>query len=291
MADMEVVGFDSFGEELAGKLGCRFMPIERRIFPDGELCPRIIGKPDGRVILAGRMKLPVDPNAYFVEMMLSASKLKSLGCEVWMVMPYLVYSRQDKCFREGEPLSVKSVIDMFAKAGVSSIFTVSSHADREKSVLSFSNIPAHNIDGYSLLGERISRFGLKNPMVIGADMSVDFAARKVSESMGCRSQSLEKKRDASNGSIMTSGSIDAKGKDIVIVDDIISSGGTMANAAMIAREGGAASITIAAVHVTKQDGIDRLRPLCDRMIATDTIETAISEVHVSEKIAETIRRF
>lgn len=284
-----VVGHEGFADELAKELGCGFMPMERRIFPDGEVCPRIVGKPEGMAILAGRMKLPIDPNSYLAEMLLAANSLRNMGCEVWLVMPYFIYSRQDRSFREGEPLSAKDVLELFIRSGVSRFFTVSSHADRDKPMLSFSAVPAHNIDGYSLLGERIRQFKLANPLVIGADMGVDFAARKVAESLGCSSCSFSKDRSIEDGSVKTTGIIDVKGKDVVVVDDIISSGGTMVNAAKMARDAGASSVTVAAVHLTRQEAIDRLRPITDNLIATDTIETPVSRVSVAKRIADEIK--
>jgi ribose-phosphate pyrophosphokinase len=148
----------------------------------------------------------------------------------------------------------------------------------------------HNIDGYNLLGDKIKSMNLGNPMVVGADMSVDFAAGKVADSLGCHSECLMKKRDLSDGSIATNGSVNVSGKNVVIVDDIISSGGTMANAAKSARASGAASITIAAVHLTKKSAITKLRPLSDSFFTTDTIENPLAQVSVVPKIAETIKK-
>jgi len=289
-SELTVVGYEGFADDLARLLGCRFVPLERRVFPDGEVCPRISGSLSGRVILANRMKLPIDPNEYFVETVLAVNSLKTMGCDVWVVMPYFIYSRQDKSFREGEPLSAKSVMDLLMRSGVSRFFTVSSHADRDKPMLNFSSIPAHNIDGYSLLAEKIKQLSLKNPLVVSADMGVDFAAKKISVALGCGSASFSKQRDLDTGSVSTAGEIGMKGKDIVIVDDIISSGGTMANAVKLARDGSAASVTVAAVHLTKQEAIDRLKPAADNLFATNTIETPVSDVSVAETIADSVRR-
>ena len=289
--ELTVVGYEGLADDLARSLGCRFISMERRTFPDGEVCPRISGSPAGRVILANRMKLPIDPNGYFVETVLAANSLKTLGCDVWLVMPYFIYSRQDKTFRDGEPLSAKGIMELLMRSGVSRFFTVSSHADRDKPMLGFSSIPAHNIDGYSLLGERISQLKLSKPMVLGADMGADFAVSKVAASLDCHSDCLMKKRDVDTGSVSMTGDIDVKGKDVVIVDDIISSGGTMANAVKMVREAGASSVTVAAVHLTKQEAIDRLRPLADNFFVTNTIETPISEISVAKRIADEIKRF
>jgi ribose-phosphate pyrophosphokinase len=264
--------------------------MERRLFPDGETCPRFSEAPSGRVILASRMKLPIDPNSHFVETLLAVSSLKAAGCDVWLVMPYFIYSRQDRSFREGEPFSAQSVLDILQRSGVSRLFTVSSHADREKPMIGFSSMPAHNIDGFSLFGDRIRQLMLPKPMVIGADSSADFAASKVAAALGCYSDCLIKKRDLDDGSLTMTGNLNVKGRDVVIVDDIISSGATMENAIKLARESGASSVYVAAVHLTRSDAIDRLRPLVDGLFVTNTIETPVSEVSVTARIADNIKR-
>ncbi len=288
-SDISVAGYEGFADGLAQAMGCRFIPMERRTFPDGEVCPRLSGRPEGRVVLANRMKLPVDANGYLVETLLAASSLKGMGCDVWLAMPYFIYSRQDKSFREGEPLSARAVTDLLLRSGVSRFFTVSSHADRDKPMLSFSAMPAHNIDGYSLLGEELKQLNLASPLVIGADAGVEFAARRIADAIGCGHGCLSKERNLEDGGLKTTGSIEAEGKDVIIIDDIISSGGTMANAAKMARDAGAASVTAAAVHLTKAEAIEKLRPFADGIIATDTIETPVSQVSVIPLIAEKMR--
>ena len=120
-----VIGSDSFGQKLAQALGVKFIPLENRVFPEKEICPILKGKPDSRVILADRMKAPINPNTHFVSVLLTIKNLKSLGVEhIDLVMPYFIYSRQDKVFRDGEPFSAKHVLELLKESGADRFFTV-----------------------------------------------------------------------------------------------------------------------------------------------------------------------
>ena len=108
---MIVVGNDSFGEKLAKSLNADFVKFEQITFPDGEICPRILGDVSEDVILVNRAKLPLEPNKYFVETLLLLKTLREVAENIDVVMPYFVYARQDKPFREGEPFSAKFVLN------------------------------------------------------------------------------------------------------------------------------------------------------------------------------------
>ena len=287
---MDVIGSDMFSEKLAERLEARHIRLERRLFPDGEACPRLLGSPGSEVILAERMTLPIYPNRYLAEVLLTLRNLKAMKIgDITMVMPYFVYSRQDKSFRPGEPFSARHVLELLQDSGVSRFFTVSSHMERFKEQLT-APMPAHNIDGYSILGEHLKGMGLRNPIVMGPDMTVSMAAQRVASLLGAESISLEKRRDLHTGSLLVKElKHDFSGRDVVIVDDIISSGGTMLKAVMSAERCGCGRVVIAAVHAVQQKGLDLLKKHAWRIVATDTVETPVSGVSVIERLAQAIR--
>ncbi|RLI97228.1 MAG: hypothetical protein DRO99_03310 [Candidatus Aenigmatarchaeota archaeon] len=287
---MDVIGSDPFSKALAERLEARHVPIERRRFPDGEVCPRITGKLSDNVLIAERMSLPLDPNTYLAEILLTVKNLKYMKVgNISLVMPYFIYSRQDRTFRPGEPFSAKHVLDMLADAGVSRFFTVSSHMERFKGMLT-APMPAHNIDGYSIIGEHLRGLGLRNPVVMGPDMSVNMAVQKVASMLDCRSCCVSKHRDIDTGRLSSSGvDVELSGSDVVIVDDIISSGKTMLNAVRSAKSCGCGRIVLAAVHAVNGSGIESLRKHAWRIFSTDTVNSPISEVSVIERLAESIK--
>ncbi len=283
---MIVLGNDDFGERLAEKLDAKFIRIEQRVFPDGEVCPRIADDINGsHAVIALRMSLPPDTNRYLVETLLTIKNLKSMGVKkIDVVMPYFVYARQDKAFRKGEPFSSKYILELLKEAGASRFFTVSSHADRNKERISLSDLPAHNIDGFAAIGNYLKGTVI-NPMVIAPDKGAEEFAATVAEQAGCDYAVFEKHRDLDTGDVVMSSDARLDGKDVIIVDDIISSGGTMLNAIEVCRKNGAKSVMAAVVHVVSERAVKNISPHA-MLIATDTISSDVSRIPVTNLLAE-----
>lgn len=290
---MDVLGSDAFSMQLAAELNARHIRIENRCFPDGEICPRIMERPNtnGEVILAQRMALPMRPNIYLTEILLTLRNLKMMGItNVSLVMPYFIYSRQDRSHLPGEPVSACHVLDILNDAGgVSKFYTVSSHMERFKSELT-APMRAFNLDGYSILGTKLNEMELVNPLVMGPDMTVNMAAMRVADILGTQSFSIEKKRDFVTGEIdVREFSRNLNGRDIVIVDDIISTGKTMAQAIGVAKKCGCGRIVVASVHVVSHAGLELLNKHAWKIISTDTINNPVSHVSVVKRVADAIR--
>ncbi len=284
---MIVIGNDGFGEELAEKLGAMFSRMEQRVFPDGEICPRITNEiHDNHAIIALRMSLPLDPNRYLIENLLTIKNLKSLGVKkIEVVMPYFVYARQDKAFRKGEPFSAKYVLELLKEAGASRFFTVTSHADRNKERISLSD-SAYNIDGFVVIGNYLKKNGLKKPLIIAPDDGAEKFAETVAIHVGCEYTVFEKHRDLDTGEVEMKSSADMKGKEVIIVDDIISSGSTMLKAIDICKKSGAKSVMAAVVHVVSEKGIKNI----PNLVATDTISSVASKISVVGMVADRIKK-
>lgn len=283
---MLVVGADAFSRNLADALGTDFVPFERKTFPDGEACPRIHGFSDEHVILANRMHNPVDPNSHLIETLLLLKTLKTQAKQVDLVMPYLVYSRQDKAFRSGEPLSSQYMLELLHSAGASSLFTVSSHAERDKEMLT-APMSAFNINGFAAVAEYLEKMSLQNPTVVGADAKAAEAARFVAEKIGAEHIALTKYRDVNTGMLSFESSLHFDGGDVIIVDDMVAGGGTMIKAIDLCRQGGCGNIVAACVHpVLAGNALENISSRVARFIATDTIDSPASQASVVPLIAE-----
>lgn len=286
---MTVVGNDAFGEALARHLGVQFVQLERRIFPDGEVCPRITSTVSGHVVLAHRMSLPADPNAYLMETLLAVKTLKSLGATaIDVVMPYFVYGRQDKAFRSGEPLSAKYVLELLSDAGTSRLFTVSSHADREQERVSIARVPVYNIDGFVALANELKGISLDCPLIIGPDDGAASFVRTVSSVLGCESALFEKQRSAETGDIIMRGDVAVDGRNVVLVDDIVGSGGTMLKAIGLCSE--AARVWCAVVHLVSDKGLHAIRKQTTGFFTCNTISSPVATVGVERLVAERIKK-
>ena len=286
-----VVCNDEFGEKLAKRIGAKAIKFEKRIFPDGEVCPRLMSSVSAdEAIIVNRMTLPMDPNSYLLETLFLAKNIIGHGIKnVDVVMPYFVYGRQDKVFRPGEPSSAKFILDLFEKTGVRKFYTITSHAQRHKEMLDLSDIPSYNINGLVPVAEYLKKKKFKNPIFIGPDQGSEFFAKTVAGILGYKHDLFYKTRNRETGKITMSSNIDLTGREVILVDDIVSSGGTLINAINIAKKNGAKEVYVYVVHLVSDKGIKNIVPRVKEFLCTDTIDSKISKISVVDELAEKLK--
>jgi ribose-phosphate pyrophosphokinase len=287
---MIVVG-GSASAKLASRVArlarCERLRVETKRFPDGELYVRL-----GRRHISGCVAViqstgpPQDTN--LMELLLLLDAVRDLGASrVTAVVPYLAYSRQDKRFKPGEAVSLRTVAKLIASAGADELVTLDIH--EEHSLRDFS-IPVRHLTAMHLLGEHLARRKLRDPVVIGADQGSEGRARAVAEPLGAPHDYLVKRRVTPTRVLTEPKEIDVRGRDVVIADDIISTGGTILEAARILRRRGARRVLAVCTHGVFAGGaLGRLRRSGIRVVATDTIEGPASSVSVAPLIADAIR--
>lgn len=286
-----IVAGHNFAEKLAHLLNARFVDIEKRTFPDGEVCPRLLtDSVDKYAVLAERMAAAEYHNRHLIEVLFSVRNLRSMGAEkIDVVMPYFVYSRQDKAFRPGEPSSAKFVLEMLADAGATRFFTVSSHAERHSDRISFSPIPAYNINGFVAIAEYLKGMQFLNPIIIGPDEGAASFVETVAGSLKYEMGIFHKKRDPETGEVSMNTDIDVKGRDVIIIDDIVSSGSTMVNAINICKKSGARKIYCAVVHIISEKCVDMISSMVDKFVACNTIHSSVSVIPIEKMVADKIK--
>ncbi len=207
---------------------------------------------------------------------------------ITLVAPYLTYMRQDKIFLDGEALSAEIVLKEL-KNYADKIFLINSHNQqfRKKKKFKYLGIEIYNIDAFS---EIVKYFkNLKNPKLIAPDKGASDTAKECAKILKCESDYLVKIRDRVTGKIVTEDkNLSVEGKDVLIADDIISSGGTMIEALKIIRKQNPASINLACVHGVFCDAENflMLRILADELIATNSIPNKAGKIDLSELIAK-----
>jgi len=289
---MIVIGpIDGFSEELAKNLSANFIELDRRIFPDKEVCPRIVLDKDIKnehVVLVNRINRPLNPNRYLVEYLLTIKNLKELGAkEIDVVMPYFVYARQDKVFRRGEPLSTNYVLELLKEAGATRFFSISVHFQKKEGKFP-APMPAFNISGFVSIADYLKTLNLKNPIIIGPDKKSGDFAKQIADILQCESTYLEKERDLDTGAIETKTELDVSGKDVVIVDDIAASGTTLINAIENLKNSERVICTV--VHPILTDECLEKVSSKAKFIACNTIESPISKISVTERIAKFVKQ-
>ena len=260
-------------------------PLETRKFPDGERYIRIGGNLESDAVVIQSTGYPQDQN--LLELFLILKTLKSLDVEnIKVVIPYFGYARQEKRFKSGEAISAQVVSELLEACGASEIFSINLHEDRLRNLF---NIPAHNLSAMPLIAEYIEEH-LDDPVIIAPDKGALGFASEIAGILGCDSDHLEKTRISPDKVETRTKDLDVQGREAVIIDDIISTGGTIINASHILRQHGASKIVVSCVHpVLVEDALLRIFASgVDDVIATDTLQSDTSTISVVPLIADFI---
>ncbi|MCX6684281.1 MAG: ribose-phosphate diphosphokinase [Methanoregula sp.] len=266
---------------LARALKTSVVDVKYSRFPDGEQY-LITGKLDDETIIVGSV---VDNDA-LVQLLLMIDACDS--SDNHLVLPYMGYARQDRRFRQGEPVSARAIAQALSR-GVREIITVNIH---EKEVLKYFGVPARNISLARDIGSYIKTLNLDNPLILAPDEGALTFAEHVASAGGWDFDHLEKTRLSGVEVKMAPKQLCAASRSVVIVDDIISTGGTIATAAGILYEQGAKDVFAACVHGVLTGGAYvhlRAAGICE-VICSDTIERGCSKITAADLIAHTIKK-
>jgi len=286
------------GVKIAQELGIDAINTETKLFPDGENYLRI--NIEDETIIADKEVIIVqstgpssngDQNTRLIELFMMIDSVKRMGAKsVIVVAPYLAYARQDKVFRPGETLFSKVIFRFINSLGIDGFYTVDIHAQQ---VLKECTCKTVNIDSMKLLADYIKSKGAKDIVVVSPDKGAIERSTAFAKHFGenVPVDVFEKQRDVKTGDIKMSGELSLKDKDVVIADDIIATGGTMATAIKLARESGANKIFAVATHALLLDQA-RYRILkagADEIIGTDSIDNEAAKVSLSKIIADYLK--
>ncbi|HZY94324.1 MAG TPA: ribose-phosphate diphosphokinase [Candidatus Bathyarchaeia archaeon] len=291
----------SASSELAAKvskqLGEEPGRLELKRFPDGEKYLRIHEDVKDKPV-AVIQSLYRTPDENIFEILLMVDTLRDLGASsITVAAPYLAYARQDARFYPGEAVTSLSVARLLESAGTSSFLTVDCHLHRMGDVSKVFHIPAKNLSAMPLLGKyALENLKPKNPVVIAPDEEAEQWAAMVAKQLDAEHVAFRKTRVRKEG--MTSskvavdtGDVNVRGRDAIFADDIISTGGTIAEAAKACKKNGAKRIFALCTHPVLADGaLKRIRSAgVLKVIGTDTIPSPVSKVSVAPVIASALK--
>ncbi len=281
---MEIIGGPA-SQLLAGRvseiLKNNLLVSEFKKFPDGELYTRVLDKfsSDNVTIIQSTVT-----DSDFVSLL----QLIDACCDaarIDVVIPYMGYARQDKQFKPGEPVSSRAIARAIK---ADTIYTINIH---DESVMDHFDAKAVNLDATPVIGKYIKNLKLKDPLIISPDDGAIGLAQNASKDMGIDYDFLEKTRFSSETVSIKPKNLAVKGRDVIILDDIISTGGTMAQTITLLRSQGAHDVYTACVHpVLSNNAVLKLfKAGVKAIIATDTIDKGVSVVSTAPVIAEAIR--
>jgi ribose-phosphate pyrophosphokinase len=260
-------------EEIS-RAGGEIAEVEIKKFPDGEKYVRVLSSGEEATVIQSMYK-PQDEN--IMEALILGDALRERGFErLRLVVPYLAYSRQDRVTKEGEPVSVRAVMRALGLY-YDELYVVDIHNPK---TLRFFPGKAVNISPARAIAEYF-REKLGDGIVLAPDKGARKRARAVAERLGLEFSHFEKRRISPTEVKMRPVEVDVKGKNVLIVDDIISTGGTMIKAANLLREMGAGRVFVAATHgVFAEGAIDRVGKVVDELAVTNTIPTPVSKMSI-----------
>ena len=273
-------------------------------YPNENIWTRLHNSVRGQdVYLVQNTSRPVHRNLMELLIMLQTLRLDSAG-RVTAVIPYLSYTRSDKKDKPRVPITARLVADMIEIAGADRYMTMDMHAGQ---IQGFFSIPGDVLTAFHLLLDRLSTYipKMKDPVVLTVDLGFAKKGRNLAAELDIPIAFIEKRRRVRENSTEALSLIgDTEGRDVIIVDDEVDTGGSMVEAAKLAKECGANNIYSVFVHpVFSNPAVDRIAasPIT-HLITTNTVPIAASDIEkisknrtvdildISQLLGEVIRR-
>lgn len=263
----------TLAREVAESLHTELVPMTAYDFANGETFVRFeksVRGVDAFVIQAH----PNPVNHWLMEHLLMVDALKRASAKrITVVAPFFPYARQDKKHKGREPISARLVTDMFKAAGATRLMSVDLHTPQ---IQGFFDGPVDHLWALPLLADHVaSEFGTENLTVVSPDSGRVRVADIWSDRLGAPLAIIHKRRDPDRPNQVTTHELvgEVAGRDCLIVDDMIDTGGTILAAAKALKNSGASRVLVAATHaVFSEPAAERLSdPLIDRVIVTNTL--------------------
>ena len=273
---------------LARRLRAVYIETETKIFPDGESKITLQKIPKKSVILVVQSTYPpVDTN--MLQALSIISQVRKISSRTYAIIPYMGYARQDKQFLSREVITMSVVAKMLQSAGAKKVIVVDIHSN---TALNHFNIPTENVSAVPELVKYFKKLNLKNPLVVSPDAGGSSRSKKFASLLKSDFIVLKKHRDRKTGrvSIQTT-KADVQGKDLIIVDDMISTGGSVIKAAQFLKKQKCKRVFVACTHgLLVGDAEKKIRKAgVSRIISTNTIPGNTSKVDVSGILAKSVQ--
>jgi ribose-phosphate pyrophosphokinase len=283
-----------FAKNVSKNLDKMLSPATVAQFSDGEINVQISESVRGKdVFIVQPTTSPA--NDTLMELLIMTDALKRSSAQsITAIIPYFGYARQDRKAAPRVPITAKLVADLLEKAGVTRVVTMDLHAAQ---IQGFFDIPVDNLFGSILFQEYIQKKNLKNPIVASPDIGGVARARYFAKNLGLDLVIVDKRREKANEAEVMNIIGDVDGKDVILIDDMIDTAGTMVKAASALKKNGATSVMACCTHpVLSGPAYERIESgELDELVVADTIpakkeSSKITVLSAAPLFAEVIRR-
>lgn len=281
------------GERICQQLGCPLGKLVMTKFSDGEFAVSYEESIRGRDIFLIQSTFPNSDNLMELLLMIDAAKRASAK-SINAVIPYFGWARQDRKDKPRVSIGAKLVADLLSVAGIDRLITMDLHADQ---IQGFFDVPVDHLYGSGVILPYLESLNLQDLVIASPDAGGAKRAKTFAKYLDCPLVLCNKTRARAN--VIESMQIigDVKGKDVVIIDDMVDTAGTITKAADIMKEAGAKTVRACASHcVMSGPASDRVQQSAlEEIVFTDSIPYSnrcakVKQISVAAMFADTIRR-
>ncbi len=290
MSEISVIAGTSSGElakKIARKLRAKLVKARTIAFPDGESKITLDKIPSNKkIVVVQSICPPVDTN--LVHALSLIAKAKDMARHVTVVIPYMGYARQDREFLQGEIVTAKVLAKLIIAAGASEIIIVDIHS---KIGLEHFEIKTTHVTAMPELVKYFKKMNLKNALVVSPDQGGEERAKIFANNLETNYIALEKNRDRKTGKVnIKTKDAKVRNMNIILVDDMISTGGSIIEAAKFLKKGGCAKIFATCTHGLLIGDAEKKITMAGiaEIVSTNTIPGNGIRVDVSGAIAKMI---
>ena len=280
-------------EKICQSLGCPLGKLQITKFSDGEFAVSYEESIRGRDVFLVQSTFPNSDNLMELLLMIDAAKRASART-INAVIPYFGWARQDRKDKPRVSIGAKLVADLLSVAGVNRVITMDLHADQ---IQGFFDVPVDHLYASGVLLPYLQSLQLDDLVIASPDVGGSKRANTYAKYLGCPLVLCNKTRARANVVATMQISGDVEGKNVVIIDDMVDTAGTITKAADLMMESGAKSVRACASHcVMSGPASDRVQESAlEEIVFTDSIPytqrcAKVKQISVAEMFAETIRR-
>ena len=285
---------EEFAKKVAKQLTLPLSDATIKRFSDGEIGVQISESVRGKdVFIIQPTCAPANDTLMEILIMSDALKRSSAN-SITAIMPYFGYARQDRKAAPRVPITAKLVANLLQTAGIDRVVTIDLHAGQ---IQGFFDIPVDNLYGNIIFLDYVKRKNLKNPIIASPDIGGVARARAFAKKLSVDIVIVDKRREKANECEVMNIIGDVEGKDVILVDDMIDTAGTITKAATLLKGKGATSVIACCTHaVLSGPAYERVdKSDLDELIVSDTIPLTaqsdkITVLSVASLFAEVIRR-
>ena len=298
---MKIVACNSnrpLAEAVAAALNLPLTRASVRRFADMEVFVEIHENIRGEdVFIVQSTSYPANDN--LMELLITIDALRRASARrITAVIPYFGYARQDRKSGSRTPISAKLVANLITEAGAQRVLTMDLHAGQ---IQGFFDIPVDNMQAAPLFSRDIQeRYAGRNVLIVSPDVGGVVRARAIATRLGCDLAIIDKRRQAAGVSEVMHVIGEVEGRDCIIVDDIVDSGGTLVNAARALIENGAKSASVYVTHGVLSGGAVarvasspiEMMMMTDSILATEAVRLAsnVKQLTIAPLIADAMAR-